>query len=89
MNWANPEFYSRWQMPWGVMPFSAMFGMFMVGTFFFLLVVWSLAWKGMALWKAARAGHRGWFVALLLINTVGILEILYIYVLSKKFPPKE
>ncbi|MDO8601929.1 MAG: DUF5652 family protein [bacterium] len=49
-----------------------------------LLIIWSLAWKGMALWKAARAGSSPWFVALLVINTLGILEILYIYVFSKK-----
>lgn len=51
---------------------------------FLLLVIWSLAWKGVALWKAARAGSSPWFVALLVINTMGILEILYIYVFSKK-----
>lgn len=45
---------------------------------------WSLVWKGLALWKAARVGEKHWFVALLVINTLGILEILYIYVFSKK-----
>lgn len=48
------------------------------------LLVWSLYWKGMALWKAAREGHQKWFIALLLINTIGILEILYIYHFSEK-----
>ena len=48
------------------------------------LVIWSLIWKGWALWKAARAGSKPWFVVLLVINTVGILEILYIFVFSKK-----
>jgi len=47
-------------------------------------IIWSLAWKGIALWKAARAGSKKWFVALLIINTLGILEILYIFVFSKK-----
>ena len=51
-----------------------------------LLAVWSVYWKGRALWKAARLGHLGWFIALLLINTAGILDILYIYIFSK---PKE
>ena len=49
-----------------------------------LVLVWSLVWKGMALWKAAREGSKIWFVVLLLVNTVGILEILYLYVFSKK-----
>lgn len=48
-----------------------------------LVSVWSIIWKALALWKAARQGSKGWYVALLLINTVGILEILYLYVFSK------
>ena len=48
------------------------------------LIVWSIIWKGMALWKSARVGNKGWFVALLVINTLGILDILYLYVFSKK-----
>jgi len=51
---------------------------------FMPLIIWSLAWKGIALWKAARAGSKKWFIALLIINTLGILEILYIFVFSKK-----
>ena len=49
---------------------------------FAILVAWSLAWKGMALWKAARNNQTYWFVALMIINTVGILEIFYIYVFA-------
>lgn len=49
-----------------------------------LLVVWSIVWKGMALWKAARRESKGWFIVLLLVNTLGILEILYIFFFSKE-----
>ena len=49
---------------------------------FALLVLWSLAWKAVALWKAARNHHIWWYVALLVINTLGLLEILYIFVFS-------
>ena len=42
------------------------------------LVVWSLIWKGFALWRAARADQPAWFVALLVVNTVGLLEIAYL-----------
>lgn len=49
-----------------------------------LLIVWTLIWKGMALWKAARAQQKAWFIVLLIINTIGILDILYLYVFSKK-----
>lgn len=48
-----------------------------------LLAAWCLVWKGIALWKAARLKQKGWFVALLLINTLGILEIIYIFAVAK------
>ena len=48
------------------------------------LAVWTIYWKGRALWYAARKGEKVWFVVLLVVNTVGILEILYLYVFSKK-----
>jgi len=49
-----------------------------------VMVIWSLIWKGLALWKAAKNGDLGWFVVMLVVNTIGILEILYIYVFGKK-----
>jgi hypothetical protein len=55
-----------------------------VGLVFVIVVLWSLVWKGLALWKAAREESKVWFVVLLLVNTVGILDILYLYVFSKK-----
>jgi len=48
------------------------------------LIVWTLVWKGIALWKSAKNNSAPWFVVLLLVNTVGILEILYIFFFSKK-----
>lgn len=50
----------------------------------FILAIWSIYWKGMALWKAAKKDHQWWFVVMLIVNTIGILEILYIYVFSKR-----
>lgn len=56
-----------------------------IGAFLFAIVmIWSIVWKGLALWKAARLGHKWWFVAILVISTAGILDILYIYFFSKK-----
>jgi hypothetical protein len=49
-----------------------------------LLVLWMLPWKGVALWKATKNNHKWWFIALLVINTLGILEILYIFVFGKR-----
>lgn len=51
---------------------------------FTVIAIWSLVWKGFALWKAARNMDKWWYVALLIINTVGILEILYIFIFSKR-----
>ena len=53
------------------------------GPFMILLLAWTLYWKGQALWKAARANQLNWFIALLIINTAGILEIIYIYYISR------
>jgi len=47
-----------------------------------VLALWSIVWKGLALWKAARRGEKYWFVALLVINLVGLLEMLYIFVIT-------
>ena len=52
-----------------------------------ILLVWALAWKGFALWKSAKLNQKYWFIAMLVINTMGILEILYIFVFSRKSEP--
>ncbi len=45
---------------------------------FIAAIVWTVILKGFALWYAARAGQRWWFVALLIVNTLGILDIIYL-----------
>jgi methionyl-tRNA synthetase len=50
-----------------------------------LLVVWSVIWKGLALWKSARLSNKWWFIILLVVNTVGILDIIYIYFVARKY----
>ena len=49
-----------------------------------VLFVWTIPWKGFALWKSARRGENIWFIILLIVNTLSILEILYIFVFSQK-----
>ncbi len=49
-----------------------------------LLAAWTLPWKGYALWLAARNSHKWWFVILLVVNTIGILEIFYIFAIGRK-----
>ncbi len=50
----------------------------------FSLFLWTIFWKGMALWKAAKLDQRNWFVVMLIVNTVGILEIVYLFFFAKK-----
>lgn len=44
------------------------------------LATWELVWKGLALWRAARRNENGWFIAILVLNTLGILPIIYLLI---------
>lgn len=50
----------------------------------YILFIWSLIWRGLALWNAAKQSQRNWFIVLLILNTAGILEIIYLLRFSKK-----
>lgn len=50
----------------------------------YIVMIWSMIWKGLALWHSARNGQKNWFLIILVINTVGILEILYLFIFSKE-----
>lgn len=43
-----------------------------------VVVVWDLAWRAVALWRAARNDQHWWFGFLLVINSAGILPIIYL-----------
>ncbi len=58
-------------------------GLSLFGGLFLLLVLVSLALKGFALWHAAKRNEKWWFIALLLINTLGILELVYLIFFAK------
>ena len=47
--------------------------------------VWSLVWKGLALWRAALLRHKCWFIVLLVVNTLGLLEIFYLFFISRRY----
>lgn len=49
---------------------------------FIIILIWSAAWKLVALWKSARNDSIVWFIVLAITNTVGILPILYIFIFS-------
>lgn len=51
---------------------------------FILVMLWVLPWKAWALWTAARNGHKWWFVILILVNSIAILDIIYLFAVAKK-----
>jgi predicted membrane channel-forming protein YqfA (hemolysin III family) len=50
----------------------------------YLLIAWSIIWKGISLWHAARNKQLVWYIVLLIVNTVGILEIVYLIFFRKR-----
>jgi len=52
------------------------------------LLLWSLIWKGLALWKTGRNNQLVWFIFILIFNTAGILPIVYLLFFQKKTKSK-
>lgn len=52
--------------------------------FFLFITIWSVIWKGFALWKAGRNNSPIWFIILLIVNTAGILEMIYLFAIKNK-----
>jgi hypothetical protein len=51
-----------------------------------VLLAWTIFWKGLALWRAAKHNQKNWFIIMLILgfNTLGILEIIYLFRFSQK-----
>lgn len=49
-----------------------------------LVTIWEAIWKGIGLWKSAGRKQLAWFVVMFIINSAGILPIIYIYFFQKK-----
>jgi len=60
---------------YGAPPFIPPF----LGPALVLLIAWSLVWKGLALWRSAKRGDTIWFIVFLVVNTAGLLEIVYLF----------
>jgi hypothetical protein len=74
--------YSGGGYGWG--PGAWMLGVLaFLAPFLLLVVLWSIFWKGLALWHSARRGQYWWFLILLVVNTLGILEIVYLFAVAK------
>lgn len=48
-----------------------------------LALIWMMVWKGFALWRSAERGEKIWFMAILIMNTLGLLEIIYLFFIAK------
>ena len=53
----------------------------------YLVLAWTAVWKLLGMWRAAKHKHLVWFIVMGLVNTIGILPILYLYVFSKLHHP--
>lgn len=43
-----------------------------------LVALFEAGLKIIAMWKSARNGHKVWFICIAIINTAGILPLIYI-----------
>ncbi|MDO8619560.1 MAG: DUF5652 family protein [Candidatus Daviesbacteria bacterium] len=55
------------------------FGDANISLIFTVLAIWEVFWKGIALWKSAQRAEGKWFIAILVLNTFGILPIFYLW----------
>lgn len=53
-----------------------------------LISLLTLPFKGLALWKSAQAKNKFWFIALFVVNTLGILDIIYYFFIDISKPKK-
>lgn len=58
--------YDIYQQPWW----------FVIG--FLVLMLWTMVWQGIGLWYAAKHQQKGWYIALFVLNTLGLLPIIYL-----------
>ncbi len=48
------------------------------------LIIWEIIWKLIGLWKSAKNNQLIWFISIGLLNTLGILPIIYILIFQRK-----
>lgn len=49
-----------------------------------IISIWSTLVKGVALWRSANLKQRNWFIVMLIVNTIGLLELVYLFRFAKK-----
>ena len=76
-------YYGGWENLGGGAPGWLVALMAIAAPIVLVVVLWAIVWKGLALWHAARRGQYWWFGILLVVNTLGILEIIYLFFVAK------
>ena len=66
---------------WGFTP-ATMIGLGIIAIVIGLIII---ILKGYALWHAARRDDKVWFIILLVVNTIGILELVYLFFIVGKW----
>jgi methionyl-tRNA synthetase len=59
-------------------------GNFQFHPVFLVFIIIDLVLKGISLWRSARNRQQYWFVALLLVNSFGILPAIYLIFFEKR-----
>lgn len=66
-------------MMWGMRDYyTSDFGLGLFNLFLIPVVIFDLILRGFALWKAAKRDQNIWFIFLLIVNSMGILPIIYL-----------
>ena len=73
--------YHTYGNAWGLSPLGFL-GIGLIGGLIFIIV---FVLKGYALWHAARRSEKWWLIALLVLNTMGILELIYLIAVVGKW----
>jgi len=58
-------------------------------TMLVIVILWELIWKGLALYRAGKKQQPIWFVLILILNTMGILPIIYLIISKDKIKSKK
>ena len=48
------------------------------------LIIWETIWKAFGLWHSARDNKKVWFILILILNTMGILPMVYLFLIRKR-----
>jgi divalent metal cation (Fe/Co/Zn/Cd) transporter len=56
--------------------------------FIALLIIWDAIWKLIACWYAARNDQMAWFIVCAVVNSLGVLPIIYLLWFQKEVEEK-